>query len=178
MSTENEILAFCDLFREERNFEKANTFILQSEAQLPGMLALMQREKYPYSEHISWMLMHFSAKYPPLLFPFVPQLLQILSQTNNGTLRRNLLSVFLNLPPLQVQSEWFDRLLEFIRNPDTKPAVKVNALKLSEHWFLHTWPELADEVREVLSLYAADERPSIRIMLRTFHKKYGYRRSP
>jgi len=172
MHTEQHILAFTDGFREHRSFERSNAFILQEEEHLEAMIRLISREKYPYPEYISWMLVHFSGRYPPLLCPFVPQLLQCLEQTQNGTLKRNLLCILLNLPPLDAESAWFDRLLAYIRDPQNKPAVKVNALKLTEHWFLRRWPELVPEVRETLQLLAEDDRPSVRNTVRNFSKKW------
>lgn len=172
MSTEQDILRFTEGFREHRSFEQAHAFILQKEAHLEGMVRIVLQERSPYAEHISWILVHFAAKYPPLLFPFVPRLLQCLEQTQNGTLKRNMLCIFLNLPPLDAETAWFDRLLHYLRDPESKPAVKVNALKLTEHWFLHRWPELAAEVRETLQLLAEDDKPSVRSVIRNFNKKW------
>lgn len=171
MDTEQKIIAFTENFREQRRFDLSNRFILESEEHLPHMLQITEREQYPFSEHISWMLAHFSQKYPVLLLPYSGTLLRILAGTRNGTLQRNLLCILLNLPPLQVGTEWFDRLLELIQNPETKPAVKVNALKLCERWFLQQWPGLAGEVDTVLQQYTEDERPSIRSMIRNFGKR-------
>jgi hypothetical protein len=102
-----------------------------------------------------------------------PRFRAALMQTTNHTVQRNLLHILANVKqPLENDGELLELLFGILTAPETLPAGKVNAYRAIEKQYLKAYPELISELQLILDLHKEDDRPSIRSIVRHFHKRY------
>ncbi len=127
-------------------------------------------EEYPYKEYASWMLIHIAQSKRIDLQPYFPQFVDLLFNTDDQTVLRNIART---MTELQVndhrESEFIDLLIGFIQNYDNKVALQVYSMYLLAQFVLR-YPELKDEISEVIALHRTGKTVSYTVAERHFHK--------
>lgn len=164
---------FLDGFKKTRDFNTAFPLLLDDADFRAALFAEVGAADYPYPEYASWIAQHFFEKYPQLLGEWTPQFREVLFTTTNHTVQRNLLHILANVKqPLEDDGELLELLFTLLAAPETLVAGKVNAFRAIEQQYLKAYPELVSELQLIFELHREDDRPSLRAIIRYFHKRY------
>lgn len=164
---------FLNDFRTHRGFKKALSALKASAELRDAVFGEIEKNEYPYSEHASWIAIHFFEHTRADFSEWREKFIAILMETQNHTIQRNLTHIFAYVKPqVSENGEFLNKLFAFVESPDSLPALKVNAFKAIEKQYLKAYPELLAELRNLTDLHENDERPSIRALCRNFLKKY------
>jgi hypothetical protein len=170
----SDVLAFLDAFKKERDFKAAFPLLINDERFRNELFSQIATNVYPYAEYASWLAQHFFEAYPSYFGTWVGPFKQILFATENHTVQRNLIHIFIfNKAPLEEDGEFLERLIGFVRSTDSLPALKVNAFKAIETQYLGAYPELITEMQLLMELHREDSRPSVQSLIRYFHNRYS-----
>lgn len=165
--------SFLDAFKKVRDFNGAFPLLLNDADFRSALFAEVGTTEYPYPDYASWIAQHFFEKHPQYLPEWWPLFRSVLMRTANHTVQRNLLHILANVKqPLEDDGELLELLFTLLTNPETLPAGKVNAYRVLEKQYLEAYPELISELQLVFDLHKEDNRPSIRSIVRHFHKRY------
>jgi hypothetical protein len=156
--------------RKTRGFPRLSEVFIAQPNMLPGLIYLLGDEyKYPFPEYSSWLLTHIAKRNSNILQPYLETLVDHLLNTKNESARRNVLGAICNLPLTDYEEgQFLNKLLEWISNPTTKPAIVMYSLeKLVQ--FCEKYPEIKTEVEAILNfLDASDLSPAIKVAKRKF----------
>jgi hypothetical protein len=173
MSKEKSILFAKNLILENkktRGFPKLAEVFIAEPNKLPGLICLMGEEyKYPFPEYSSWLLTHIAKKNKEILYTHLDTLVDHLLNTKNESARRNVLGAICHFPLTDYEEgQLLNKLLEWISNPTTKPAIVMYSLeKLVQ--FCQKYPEIKIEIEAILNfLDTSDVSPAIRVAKRKF----------
>lgn len=127
-------------------------------------------ETYPYKEYASWMLIHISQSGKIDLQPYYPRLVDVIFTTNDQTVLRN---VTRTLHELEItnyrETELIDLLIGFIQNYENKVALQVYSIYLLAQFVLK-YPELKDEISQIIALHRNGKTAAYFSSERNFHK--------
>lgn len=156
--------------RKTRGFPNLSEVFLAESNKLPGLISLIGEEyEYPLPEYSSWLITHIAKKNSKILYPYLETLIDHLLNTKNESARRNVLGAICNLPLTDYEEgQLLNKLLEWISNPTTKPAIVMYSLeKLVQ--FCQKYPEIKVEVEAILNFLDPSEiSPAIRVAKRKF----------
>lgn len=169
-----DVVAFLDDFKRTRDFKSVVPFLLNDEHFRNELFEQIRTNRYPYAEYASWIAQHFFEAHPHLLESWTNSFKTTILTLNNSSIQRNLLHIFANIHlPIEEDGLFLNQLIEFIKSPDSPPALKVNAFKTIEKHYFKLYPELILEISLILDLHREDTRPSIQCLRRNFHKQYS-----
>jgi hypothetical protein len=169
-----DVKAFLEAFKKVRDFQSTFPLLLGNAAFRTSLFSQIERNSYPYSEYASWIAQHFFERYPEYFPEWVPVFRKVLFTVPNHTVQRNLVHIFIhNKAELEDDGEFLDLLIGLIGNPESLPALKVNAFKAIETQYLGAYPELITELQLVIGLHKEDTRPSIQALVRYFRQRYS-----
>lgn len=169
----NEAQLFLKEFIKERDFKKATTF-LKGEADLSEKILQLieKKEVYPFAEHASWIWIHLAKEKPEFAQPFYPRLLDILFDTQNETVLRNILNALYQLEITEYkEAEFIDLLFGFLLNKKHKVALHVYSIWTLSR-FLKKYPELKNEVFECVDLLLENGRPALVVAARNLKQEF------
>ena len=134
------------------------------------MNCIFNLEEYPYKEYASWILIHVSQSGEIELQHYYPRLVDVLFETNDQTVLRN---VARSLHQLQItdyrESEFIDLLIGFIQNYENKVALQVYSIYLLQQ-FVKRYPELKEEIIEIIALHRPEKTAAYKVAERNFLK--------
>lgn len=134
------------------------------------MNCIFNLEEYPYKEYASWTLIHIAQSGRVDLKPYYTRLVDILFKTKDQTVLRN---VTRSLHEMQItdyrESEFIDLLISFIQDYDNKVALQVYSIYLLGQ-FVKRYPELKDEITEIVALHRSGKTASYHAAERNFLK--------
>lgn len=167
MSPEESVL----YLKETRNMKAIYRLTLERKF-VEEILLLSKRTDYPFPEYSSWFMAHLAKDHPKRVVKFSELMIDIwLSSTNPG-LHRNMLKALTLLPFTEYRDgEMLDKLLFYLKDLDTKVAVKVYALTYLEN-FLSEYPEIFNEIEGILIAQLEDSTPAFKSRTRHFFKKH------
>lgn len=166
------ILNLIDNRYKTRDFTKSAELIIQDPSLLPELIEVATSDlKHPYPEYASWLLIHVVKKVPEIVEPFQHCLIDTILSSKNQSVLRNLTNVCVELPLIEYrESEFLDRLIEFLKDDSNKVALFVYAIyKLIQ--FTIKYPEIKHEILGIIDLkQSRDLPPSIKIGIRNYLK--------
>jgi hypothetical protein len=169
-----DVKAFLEAFKKVRDFKAVFPLLLEDPAFRNALFGEIETNVYPYAAYASWIAEHFFERYPEQFPEWVPAFRKVLFTIDNHTVQRNLVHIFVhNKAALEDDGEFLELLIGFMRDPESLPALKVNAFKAIETQYLGAYPELVSELQQVIELHSEDARPSIRALVRYFYKRYS-----
>lgn len=134
------------------------------------MQCIFNLEEYPYKEYASWILIHVSQSGKIDLQHYYPQLVDTLFTTDDQTVLRN---VSRSMHQMKVtdyrESEFVDLLISFIQDHKNKVALQVYSMYLLVQ-FIQKYPELKDEITEIIALHRPGKTAAYRSAERNFLK--------
>jgi hypothetical protein len=134
------------------------------------MQCIFNLEEYPYKEYASWLLIHIAQSKRIDLRPYYQQMVDVLFQTDNQTVLRN---VTRSLTEMSItdyrESEFIDLLIGFIQNYENKVALQVYSIYILQQ-FIQRYPELKEEITEIIALHRAEKTVSYKVAERNFLK--------
>jgi len=124
---------------------------------------IFKLEEYPYKEYVSWILMHIvQSKRIDVQYLYL-KLVDVLFATDNQTVLRNVSNCTYYLQVTEYrESEFIDLLLGFIKNYDNKVALQVYSIYTLMQ-FVQRYPELQQEVSEIIKLHSNGKTVSYRV---------------
>ncbi len=132
---------------------------------------VFQLEEYPYKEYASWILMHLVQSKRIDVQHLYPSLVDVLFKTKNQTVLRNVTNCIYHLEITKYrESDFIDLLLGFIKNYENKVAVQVYAI-YSLMQFVTKYPELTQEVSEIIEFHSKGKTMSYMVAKRRFEDR-------
>lgn len=130
-------------------------------------------EAYPVKEYASYILTHIVKSKKISGQPFYNDLADVLFKTDNQSVLRNVLNCLNEIGVQEYrESELFDLLIKFIGDASNKVALQVYSIR----WLIQLcekYPELTDEVREVIHFNIVGKTAAYKIALRDFERKFA-----
>jgi hypothetical protein len=134
------------------------------------MQCIFNLEEYPYKEYASWLLIHIASSKRINLQPYYPQLVEVLFETNDQTVLRNVARSLTEMNITEYrESEFIDLLIGFIQNYENKVALQVYSIYLLQQ-FVRRYPELKEELVEIIALHRSGKTSSYKVAERNFLK--------
>lgn len=134
------------------------------------MKCIFRLEEYPFKEYASWILIHISQSGKVDLSAYYNELIDVLFKTDDQTVLRN---VTRSLHQFKVtdyrESEFIDLLISFIQNYDNKVALQVYSMYILAE-FIKKYPELKEEIVQIIALHRTGKTVSYGAAERNFHK--------
>ncbi len=137
------------------------------------IIRLILTDTDPIPQRASWVADGVCLKYPALIEKHLPALIEALpSFTHSGT-RRNILKIIsrTNIPE-DYQGVLIDMCFNLLADTDEPVAVRVHAMQIIAN-HLPEYPELANELREVIEDQADKSSPGLRARGRKILGKRG-----
>lgn len=169
----NEAQLFLKEFIKERDFKKATIFLMDEPELSEKILQLVEKkEVYPFAEHASWMWIHLAKEKPAFAQPFYKRLLDILFETQNETVLRNILNALFQLELTDYrEGEFIDLLFSFLLNKKHKVALHVYSIWTLSR-FLKKYPELTNEVFQCVDLLLENGSPALVVAARNLKQEF------
>ena len=168
----NEARLFLREFIRERDFKKATSFLVNEPVLSEQILQLIEEKaEYPFAEHASWLWIHLCREKPAFAQPFYARLLDILFETKNESVLRNVLN---GLSQLEIeehrQSEFVDLLFSFLLNKAHKVALHVYSIYFLMR-FVHLYPELKGELQQCVEILMENPTPALTVAARNMKQE-------
>lgn len=162
---------FLKEFITERDFKKATSFLADEQKLCEKLLRLIeQKAEYPFAEHASWMWIHLAKEKPAFAQPFYPRLLDILFETKNESILRNVLNALFQLEIEDYrQSEFVDLLFGFLLNKAHKVALHVYSIYFLMR-FVRLYPELKGELQHCVEILMENPTPALTVAARNMRR--------
>lgn len=126
-------------------------------------------EEYPLKEYASYALTHLQ-KQKTDLEPFHNRFIDTLFKTDNQSVLRNLTNILSQQEPTSYrESELIDLLIGFVQDPKNKVALHVYSIYVLVK-FVKLYPELKDEIAEIIELNSEGKTAAWKMATRNFHK--------
>ena len=127
-------------------------------------------EEYPIKEYASYALTHLQ-KQKTDLEPFHNRFIDTIFKTDNQSVLRNLTNILSQQELTDYrESELIDLLIGFIQDPKNKVALHVYSIYVLIK-FVHRYPELKDEIEEIIELNSEGKTAAWKIAKRNFHQQ-------
>ena len=168
----NEARLFLQEFIKERDFKKATSFLVHEPELSEQILQLIeQKAEYPFAEHASWLWIHLCKEKPAFAQPFYPRLLDILFETKNESVLRNILNGLFQLEiEAHRESEFVDLLFGFLLNKAHKVALHVYSIYFLMR-FVRRYPELKGELQQCVDILLENPTPALTVAARNMKKE-------
>lgn len=168
----NEAQLFLKEFIIERDFRKAAAFLAEEPVLSEQILEqIEEKAAYPFAEHASWLWTHLAKDRPDFTQPFCPRLIDILFETRNESVLRNVLHCLLELGMTDYrESEFIDLLFGFLANKSHKVALHVYSIYYLLR-FVQKYPELKGELEQYVALLMENPTPALRFAARKVKKE-------
>lgn len=141
-------------FHADRNYTRFVDELLADSTLTEGVLQLLYEENYPFPEYSSWLFAHVSKRKPKELNPFHSRLIDVILQTNNHSVQRNLLGMLLDLPLIEHrEGELLDFCFRELVSSESKVALKAYSMYMIVR-FLKNYPELKTELESAIDIVA------------------------
>lgn len=132
------------------------------------MEVIFNLEEYPYKEYASWILMHIVKSRRVDLTAHYPRLIDLIFVCENQSVLR---SVVCTINEMHVtdyrESELVDLLISFVQDYDNKVALQVYSIYVLIQ-FIKKYPELKDEIAEIIALHRSGKTAAYKIAERKF----------
>lgn len=164
-----DVKVFLDQFKYERDFKKVAQLLKENSGFEIKLLKLVEEKaSYPYAEYASWIWTHICKDLPEIAQLYYKNLLNILFETNNETVLRNILAGILNLKKTAFkESEFINLLFQFLSNKSHKVALHVYSIyNLID--FVKKYPELKQELSLCLEILSENSSPALNVAIRKF----------
>lgn len=156
-------------FRLSRDKKAFIQYFTKDQEHLDAMLEhIWNLSEYPYKEYASWMFIHILQSGEIDGSPYYKRLVDTLFKTDDQTVLRNI-SVCLNQLKITSykESDLIDLLIGFIQDGSNKVALQVYAIYLLIQ-FCEKYPELTQEIREIIELNSEGKTAAFRVAKRNF----------
>lgn len=135
------------------------------------MNCIFNLEEYPFKEYASWILIHVSQSGKVDLSPYYTRMIDVLFKTDDQTVLRNVTRALHDFDVIDYrESEFIDLLISFIQNYENKVALQVYSIYLLTQ-FVKRYPELKEEITEIIALHRTGKTVSYQVAERNFHKQ-------
>lgn len=152
--------------RQKESF--ADYFIKNPDQVDPLVNLIIEMEPYPLKEYASWILLHLAKSGKVRLQKYYPELVNVIFKTSDQSVLRNVVNCISLLEHSTYrESELIDLLISFIQNPKNKVALQVYSIYTLLR-FVQLYPELKDEIRQIIELNAEGKSAAYQIALRNF----------
>ncbi len=160
-------------FRSNRDFTSLTEVLTENAIIREDLFQIIKNKtEYPYSEHASWILIHFTKAKPNLTQAKINLLIDILFESNNQTVLRNVLCTLNQLKLSDYrESELIDLLVNFILDKNNKVALHVYAIQMLVK-FIKKYPDLKQEVDQVLTIQIDNASPAFISAVKSYHKMF------
>jgi len=129
-------------------------------------------EEYPLSEYASYALTQLQ-KQNTDLGKYRKKFVDTLFETDNQSVLRNLTNILSQQELTDYrESELIDLLIGYIQDPTNKVALHVYSIYLLMR-FIKKYPELKDEIRQIIDLNSDGKTAAWRIARRNFFKEFN-----
>ncbi|MES2588074.1 MAG: hypothetical protein V4622_03780 [Bacteroidota bacterium] len=165
-----ELIEIVTKFKENRNFTEIIPQILANKKLSEDLFLMVQTKmEYPFAEHASWIMIHLCQENPSFVQKHEKRLIDILFDTNNQTVLRNIVNILNQLELTDYrESELIDLLVDFILDKKNKVALHVYSIYLLIK-FIKKYPELKVEIDSVLELKNENASPAYKVAVRNYH---------
>jgi hypothetical protein len=159
-----------DTYRMTHDFTKQAYRLIENPASLTELVDLAVSDlKHPYPEYASWLLVHVAQEKPELVVHFIPSLIDRILVSDSQSVLRNLTNICHKLSLTDYrEAEFLDRLIHFIKDDANKPALFVYSL-YNLIQFTQKYPELKQEIDEIIALKQSPLKPSIKIAIKKYN---------
>ena len=134
------------------------------------MQCIYNLEEYPYKEYASWVLVHVSKSGKIDLTEHYTKLVDLLFDCKSQSVLR---SVVCTINQMHVtdyrESELVDLLISFIQDYENKVALQVYSMYVLVQ-FIKKYPELKDEISEIIALHRSGKTAAYKSAERKFQK--------
>jgi hypothetical protein len=162
MKAARELIIILRADPDTRDFKYYAGLVAAQPTLIPDLLTLCLETKYPFPQYSSWLLAHVADKYKELLAEFQPQLMDIVFQSPDQSVQRNISGALLNFPRIVYkEGEWLELLFQFLQDPQFKVALKSYSMQLIVG-FLEDYPELKNELKSILESGMEEGSPAYR----------------
>jgi len=170
----SEVRDFLDVFKTKRRFKSVFPRLKTDPEFRNALFSEIAVNDYPYAEYASWIAAHFYEHTRSDFSEWKDQFVELIQVTRNHTVQRNLVHIFTKVKAnVQEDGEFLSSLFAHFENPESLPALKVNAYKAIVKQYLKAHPGLLSELKLLMDLHSQDERPSIKAMRKNFEKRYA-----
>jgi hypothetical protein len=168
----NEARLFLREFIKERDFKSATSFLVNEPGLSEQILQLTeQKAEYPFAEHASWLWIHLAKEKPQFAQPFYARLLDILFETKNESVLRNILNALSQLELEEYrESEFVDLLFGFLLNKTHKVALHVYSIYFLLR-FVRKYPEFKGELQQCVDILMENPTPALTVAARNMKKE-------
>jgi hypothetical protein len=162
MKAARELITIIRANQETRDFKYYAALVAAQKNLIPDLLTLCLDKEYPFPQYSSWLLAHVAGKHTELLTEFQPQLIDIVFQSPDQSVQRNISGALLNFPRIAYkEGEWLELLFHFLQDPQFKVALKSYSMQLIVG-FLEDYPELKGELKSILETGMEEGSPAYR----------------
>lgn len=171
----NQARLFLREFIKERDFKKATSFLVDQPELSEQILRLIEEKaEYPFAEHASWLWIHLAKEKPAFAQPFYPRLLDILFETKNESILRNVLNALFQLEIEDYrQSAFVDLLFGFLLNKAHKVALHVYSIYFLMR-FVRLYPELKGELQQCVEILMENPTPALTVAARNMRRELQF----
>ena len=164
-----EVKLFLDEFKNDRDFKKITILLKENEHFALDLLQLIEQKAiYPYAEYASWIWTHIAKDLPEFAQKYYPNLVDILFETKNESILRNVIAGIVHLKKTEYkEGEFIDLLIQFLLEKNHNVALHVYSLYVLMD-FIKKYPELKQEVSSVAELLMENPKPALKVAYRKF----------
>lgn len=136
--------------------------ILQDESRIDELMHCFFSDHLRTCQHAAWPVGILAEKHPTILLPYLPRMVSNLDNPKHDAVVRNTLRTFQFIEiPEELQSEVYDRCLEYLSNPRYPIAFTAFAMTVCADIAIQ-YPELREEVIAAIDYRMPHGSPGIR----------------
>ena len=132
------------------NINSVTQYFVDHAEELESLISLLEHKNIKVTNRASWVLSKLGEKIPSQVSLFYHPLFEIVSHTESGTIRRNLMRglQFLKIPE-DMEGQAIDFYLQLLQDKNQPVAVKAIALNISSSIALK-YPEFSGELESII----------------------------
>ena len=155
--------------RNDRNFDRYTEFFKENPTKINELVDIVVRQAhYPLEEYASWILVHISKDNPSQTQQFYPTFVDILFQSKNQSVLRNITCCINQLQSTEYkESELFDLFLSFIKDHKNKVALHVYSMYALVQ-YVKKYPELKTEIEDTITHNSKGKTAAYKSALKKF----------
>ncbi len=146
----------------------------QSIEEINEMADRIHSEDPIVARNAAWVMTHFTKEQVEMLMPRQDEMVDVILETDNSSLRRLLLNVVerqeMNVERLR--TDFLDFCLEHLVSPDEQPGIQSLCMKLAYRQCCF-FPELMEEMKNTLGMMEEGYAKSVMGLRRKYLKKLG-----
>ena len=154
--------------------ERVVGYIGKDEVRFAELMRVVLANQKTIAQRAAWCMSLVAIPSPYLFLPYLDRILRLMQQPNaHDSIVRNTLKILEQLQiPEHVQGELVDTCLGFIMEPNKPPAIKAFAISTLQN-ICRQHPELAPEIRIILTERIESEKPAFQSRARRFLKEFS-----